>query len=71
MSICSLFLLLAAAIYGWGALLARYSPDYRDQQQSPDDLHPPETSNDQDSEESAHLPLLNEPGNASQTQSEA
>ena len=71
MSICSLFLLLAAAIYAWGAVLARYSPDYRDQQQSADDLNPPETSNGQDSEESAHLPLLNEPSNSDQTHTEA
>lgn len=37
MAICSLFLLLASAVYAAGAWIARRSPDYRDQAQDDQD----------------------------------
>ena len=53
MSICSLVLLLAAAIYAAGGVLARRGPDYREETQHCDD------GNVQDSsEETGQLPLL-------------
>ncbi|KAL3133909.1 hypothetical protein ABBQ32_008365 [Trebouxia sp. C0010 RCD-2024] len=56
MSVCSLFLLLAAAIYAAGGVLARRAPDYRETSQATDDG---ETDNEP-SGDSGHLPLLNE-----------
>lgn len=55
MSLCSLFLLLAAAIYAAGGVLARQGPDYRDTAPANDG-----GSVDEPTEESGHLPLLNE-----------
>ena len=68
MSICSLFLLLAAAIYGIGAVIARRSPDYREQQQLSDDFDPPESADEEQPAESANLPLLNEEDSSDQSQ---
>lgn len=62
MSICSLFLLLAAAIYAAGGVLARHGPDYREAAPPTDG----ESVNDLD-EESGHLPLLNEEEESDQT----
>ena len=55
MSICSLFLLLAAAIYAAGGVLARWGPDYRETAPVSND-----DSINEDTEESGYLPLLNE-----------
>lgn len=66
MSVCSLFLLLAAAIYAAGAVLARRGPDYRDEQQSADDATP-DSDEVGSSNESAHLPLLTEPETSERT----
>ena len=54
MSICSLCLLFAAAIYAAGGVLARQGPDYRAL------LPRDDGSVDESTEESGHLPLLNE-----------
>ena len=54
MSVCSLFLLLAGAIYAAGGVLARQGPDYRDTAPASDD-----GSVDEPIEESGHVPLLN------------
>ena len=54
MSVCSLFLLLAAAIYAAGGILARQAADYRAVSQPIDD------STDTTDEQSGHLPLLDE-----------
>ena len=55
MSTCSLFLLLAAAIYAAGGILARQGPDYREVVLVSDD-----DSVNEATEESGHLRLLNE-----------
>lgn len=67
MSICSLFLLLAAAIYAAGAVLARRGPDYRDEQQpsNGDVVTGPEE--DREHIESAQMPLLTDPEDPERT----
>jgi len=67
MSVCSLFLFLAAAIYAAGALLARRGPDYRDEQQSSADNATPDSDEVGGADESAHLPLLTEPETSERT----
>lgn len=67
MSVCSLFLLLAAAIYAAGAVLARRGPDYRDEQQSSADDATPDSDEVGSPDESAHLPLLTEPETSERT----
>lgn len=62
MSICSLFLLLAAAIYAAGGVLARHGPDYWEAAPSTDNQ-----SVDELDEESGHLPLLDEEEESDQT----
>lgn len=56
MSLCSLFLLLAAAIYAAGGVLAKRGPDYRETLQGGDDAD----TVSEPSEDCGHLPLLNE-----------
>lgn len=67
MSVCSLFLLLAAAIYAAGAVLARRGPDYRDELQSSADDAALESDEVGSPDESAHLPLLTEPETSERT----
>jgi hypothetical protein len=67
MSVCSLFLLLAAALYAVGAVLARRGPDYRDGQQSSADNTTPGSDEVGSADESAHLPLLTEPETSERT----
>ena len=55
MSVCSLFLLLAAAIYAAGGVLARHRPDYRSASQAGVD-----DAIDEPDQDSGHLPLLDE-----------
>ena len=68
MSICSLFLLLAAAIYAVGAMLARHGPDYREEQQPPANHAAPDLDEGSSPAESAHLPLLTDSSNSERTQ---
>lgn len=67
MSICSLFLLLAAAIYAIGATLARHWPDYREEQQPPANHTAPDVDEGPSPAESAHLPLLTDSSNSERT----
>lgn len=67
MSVCSLFLLLAAAICAAGAVLARRGPDYRDEQQSSPDDATPDSDEVGSPDESAPLPLLTEPQTSGRT----
>ncbi|KAL0039798.1 hypothetical protein WJX77_008229 [Trebouxia sp. C0004] len=67
MSVCSLFLLLAAAIYAAGAVLACRGPDYRDEQQSSVDDATPEFDELGSLDQSSHLPLLTEPATSERT----
>lgn len=66
MSICSLFLLLAAAVYAAGAVLARHGPDYRQEQQPRNDDGDvgPDTDPNVGS---AHRPLLTDSEHCEQT----
>lgn len=61
MSVCSLFLLLAAVIYGAGGFMARRGPDYRQTSQATD----VGDTVTEPSGDSGHLPLLNEEQEAS------
>lgn len=62
MSVCSLFLLLAAAICAAGGILARQATDYRAVSQPAID-----GSTDDVDEDSGRLPLLDEVEGAEQT----
>lgn len=67
MPVCSLFLLLAAAICAAGAVLACREPDYRDEQQLSADNTTPDSDELGSADESAHLPLLTEPETSERT----
>ena len=67
MSVCSLFLLLAAAIYAAGAVLARRAPDYRDEQQPSADNTTPDSDEVGSPDESARSPLLTQPETSERT----
>lgn len=59
MAICSLFLLLASAVYAAGAVFARRSPDYREQMdigEAEDPEH--ESSNGTEEADLVDAPLL-------------